>query len=89
MKPRTPARAPSRSFLEVKVLLTVASVAAAMGGWVWLTLTEEHGLPPTEERPASPGVQFTSAASAPPVPGVRSVRTVRRPRAVTLTRSSR
>jgi hypothetical protein len=91
MKPATPARSPSRSFLEMKVLLTAASVAAMVGGWAWLTLGEERGLPPTEARPASTGAMSAPAAGAPPPPppGVRFVRTVRRPRAVTVTRSSR
>lgn len=90
MKPSTPARSPSRSFLEVKVLLTVASVAAMVGGWASLTLGEERGLPPSEEIPAPAGALSTPAAGAPPPPpGVRFVRTVRRPRVVAVTRSSR
>lgn len=89
MKPSTPARSPSRSFFEVKLLLTVASVAAMVGGWAWMTLGEARGLPPPEARPVSTGTLSTPAAGAPPPPGVRFVRTVRRPRAVTFTRSSR
>jgi hypothetical protein len=92
MKPSTPSRAPDRSLLEVKVLLTVASVAAMVGGWAWLTLGEERGLPAAEVRPVSTTsepIPVAVTGTSPPPPRVRAVRAVRRPRPVTFTRSSR
>lgn len=79
---------PSRSATEVKLLITAASLAATLGGWVILARAEK--LPVAQARTTAPAQSSgRSVASNPAQPGP-TLRVVTAPPApVAITRSSR